>query len=444
VTLTLGPHQVTEAESAEALIREARRLQRRRWRRGAALVTLAVVVAAVVVTSLQGGGPARPRPASHHPPGPPAQRRVNGPSLGLATSYQLTGPNGVAVDRAGDIYFTDGSRVLEVDRATRQLVVVAGTGAVGFSGDGGPGPLATLSGPSGVAVAPNGDVYFQDNNRVRKVSAADGVISTVAGDGRTGRTGPTGADGRTGSTGDGGPALRAPLYFGNPGNGIGGLSDTIAVGPDGDLYLAETGNNEVQKVSLATGVITRAAGPGIHCGPLDGVCLTAPHPCAPVGVAVDSASNVFVATACGSIRERVAATGVTSTIFSTYQNPALAGTGGEHAPTGLAVGNDKTLFVTEAYGRRLLELDLASGRVVLVAGTGVETFPQPGQTAGDGGPASNASFGGPLGAAADGHGNVYVADFFNNAIRMIDGRTGVISTVAGQIPQSPEQQGHCC
>ncbi len=436
MTLTLEP-QATERERAEALIREARRLQRRRWRRGAALVTLAVVVAALVVTSLQGGGPARPRPASHVP-GPSAQRRVNGPSLGLATSYELTGPIGVTVDRDGDIYFTDGNRLLEVDRATQQLQVVAGTGAAGFSGDGGPAPQATLSSPSGVAVAPNGDVYFQDNNRVRKVSAADGVISTVAGDGRTG---PAGDDGHTGSTGDGGPAVRASLDFGSSGSGTGGLSDSIALGPDGYLYMAETGNNEVQKVSLATGVITQAVGPGIHCGALDGICLTAPHPCAPVGVAVDSSSNIFVATACGSIREKVAATGVTSTIFSTHQDPALAGTGGDHDPTGLAVGNDKMLFVTEAYGRRLLELNLATGRVVLVAGTGVETFPQPGQTAGDGGPASNATFGLALGVALDGRGNVYVADFFNNAIRMIDGRTGVISTVAGQIPMSPV---HCC
>ncbi len=431
MTLTLGPRRVTEPGTTEALIREARRLRRRRWRRRAALVTLALVVAAVVVASIRGGDPARPRPSAH-PPGPDGQRRVKGPSLGLATSYQLTGPMGVAVDRGGDLYFTDGNRVLEVDRATQQLEVVAGTGAVGFSGDGGPGPQATLSDPSGVAVAPNGDVYFEDGNRVRKVSAADGVISTVAG------------DGRTGSSGNGGPALKASLDFASPGSGFGGLSDVIALGPGGELYLAETANNEVQKVSLATGVITRAAGPGIHCAPLDRICQTASHPCAPVGVAVDGSSNIFVATACGSIRESVAATGATSTIFSVHQDPVLAGTGGEHDPTGLAVGNDKTLFVTEAYGRRLLELNLVSGRVVLVAGTGVETLPEPGQTAGDGGSASNATFGLALGAAVDGQGNVYVADFFNDAIRMIDRRTGVISTVAGQIPTSPAQQGHCC
>ena len=432
MTLTLGPDQVTQRETTEALIREARRLQRRRWRRGAVLVTLILVVTAVVVTSLQGGGPARPRPTPHRPGPLPAQRRVNGPSLGLATSYQLSGPLSVALDRGGDIYFTDGNRVFEVDRATQQLEVVAGTGAAGFSGDGGPGPLATLSGPSGVAVAPNGDVYFEDGNRVRKVSAADGIISTVAG------------DGRAGSSGNGGPALRASLNFGSPRTAVVGLSDSIALGPDGDLYLAETANNEVQKVSLATGVITMVAGPGIHCAPLDGLCQTASHPCAPVGVAVDRSSNIFVVTGCGSIRERVAATGVTSTIFSTRQSPALAGTGGESDPTGLAVGNDKTLFVTDAFSQRLLELDLASGRVVLAAGTSVQTIPEPGQTAGDGGPASKATFGLALGAAVDSQGNVYVADFFNDAIRLINGRTGVISTVAGQIPTSPEQQGHCC
>ena len=70
-----------------------------------------------------------------------------------------------------------------------------------------------------------------------------------------------------------------------------GLSDSIAVGPDDDLYIAEPANNEVQKVSLATGIISVTAGPGIHCGPLDGICQAASHPCAPVGVAVDSSSN---------------------------------------------------------------------------------------------------------------------------------------------------------
>jgi hypothetical protein len=110
---------------------------------------------------------------------------------------------------------------------------------------------------------------------------------------------------------------------------------------------------------------------------------------------------------------------------------------------GLTVLANRKLLVTEAYGRRLLEIDLSDGKVVLVAGTGAETIPEPHQTAGDGGPASRATFGLALGAAVDRQGDVYVADFFNNAIRMIDARTGVISTIAGHIPTSPAQ-GHCC
>jgi sugar lactone lactonase YvrE len=432
VTLTLGPDQVGEAERTEALIREARRQQRRRQRRWAGMILLVLAVAAtVVVTTDKGGGPVRPRPAGHLSR-PPVQRRVQGPSLGAATAYQLTGPLGVTVDRGGDVYFTDGNRVYVVVRATEQLEVAAGTGARGFSGDGGPASRATLSDPNAVAVAPDGDVYFEDGDRIRKVSAIDGVISTVAG------------NGRAGSGGNGGPARRASLNFGGDQTVVGGMNDSLAVGPNGDLYVAEAGNNEVQKVSAATGIISRAAGPGIHCGPLDGICQTAAHPCAPVGVAVDTSSNLYVATGCGAVRERIAATGVTSTIFSTSHDRSLAGAGSAHDPTGLAIGNDKTLFVIEGFGRRLLELDLASGRVVAVAGTGDETLPQPGQTAGDGGAASSATFGLALAAAVNGLGNIYVADFFNDAIRMIDPHSGVISTVAGQIPTSPQQQGHCC
>ena len=92
----------------------------------------------------------------------------------------------VAVDKIGNLYLTDGSRVLEVDPATRQLLVVAGTGKIGFAGDGHSALEARLSYPRGVAVARNGDVYFADSDRIRMVSATTGIISTVAGNGRIG------------------------------------------------------------------------------------------------------------------------------------------------------------------------------------------------------------------------------------------------------------------
>jgi sugar lactone lactonase YvrE len=362
---------------------------------------------------------------------------VQGPSLGPATSSQLTGPIGVAVNLEGDVYFSDGNRVLEVDHATGQLEVVAGTGAFGFSGDGGPGPQARLSGPAGVAVAPDGDVYFEDGNRIRKVSATTGIISTVAGNGRTGFLASESP------SGNGGPAVRASLILAAPAVGSVGLNDGLAFGPHGYLYLADGGNDEVQKVSLGSGVITRVTGGRAPCAPDDGICTAAVPSCPPVGLAVDGSSDVFVATACGAIREVSGTTGALSTIFSTGAAPALAGKGGDHDPVGLTVLANRKLLVTEAYGRRLLEIDLSDGKVVLVAGTGAETIPEPHQTAGDGGPASRATFGLALGAAVDRQGDVYVADFFNNAIRMIDARTGVISTIAGHIPTSPAQ-GHCC
>jgi hypothetical protein len=429
VTLTVSPRPSRDRHDAEALIEEARRLHRRRQRRWLALGAAAALLTAGLVAASHRGGPphSSPRPPSHLPDQPPpVQRRVQGPSLGPARAYQLTGPIGVAVNREGDVYFSDGNRILEIDHATQELEVIAGTGVAGDSGDGGPGPQAEVNSPAGVAVAPNGDVYFEDGaSRIRMVSASSGIISTVAG------------DGRPGNSGDGGPAIRASLDFVTSGHGVVGLNDVLAFDPRGDLYMADGGNNEVREVSLTTGNIDKVTGGKAHCAPDNGLCLVWVPPCPPVGVAVDRSSDVFVATACGAIREVSGATGAVSTIFSTGHDPALTG------PVGLAVLGNETLLVTEADGRRLLEIDLRDGKPTLEAGTGSETLPEPQQTAGDGGPASKATFGLALGAAVDRQGDVYVADFFNNAIRMIDGHTGVITTIAGQIPTSPAA-GHCC
>lgn len=439
MTLTVAPRQSPDQERAEALIREARRLYRRRWRRRAALVIAVILVAAGLIIAEQGGGTPRSRPSPRLPSLPP-QRRVNGPSLGSATSYQLTGPIGVAVDSGGDVYFTDGARVYEVEQTTGQLLVVAGTGVQGYSGDDGPGSRARLTSPAGIAVAPNGDVYFVDGNRIRKVSAASGIISTVAGNGHPAPSGYV----PSGPTGNGGPAIRASLDFSSPGTGSGGLSNILAIGPGGDLYIADTGYNEVQKVSPTTGIITRVTGSGHHCAPDDGICFATVPPCEPVGVAVDRSSDVFVATACDAVREVSGTTGAISTIFSARQSPALAGSGGELDPVGLALLDNQTLQVAAAYGGKLREINVRSGRVTLVAGTGAETLPEPHQTAGDGGPATKATFGSVAAVALDRQGDTYVADFFNDAIRRIDAHSGVISTVAGEIPTSPAQQGHCC
>jgi streptogramin lyase len=415
---------------AEALIKEARRLHRLRWQRRGALAIVAAVVAASIFALTQGGGPPKP----HHQvirPGSPTTRHLVDPSLGPATSYQLTGPVGVALDGSGNVYFTDGNRVLKIDHTTQQLLVVAGTGASGFSGNGGRALRATLTAPSGITVDSHGNVYFVANNRILKVSTTTGIISTIAG------------TGRIGSGGNGGPAIRASLNLESSGTGAVGLNDSLAIGPHGNLYIADGGNNEIRKVSLATGVISRVAGDGHFGSSADGTIATKTALCGPVGIAVDGSSNVFFSDACGAVREVSHSSGLVSTIFSSQEDPMLTGSGGDHDPVGLATSGNGKLFVSEMEGRRLLEINLGTRQVTLLAGTGVQTIPTANGTAGDGGPASNATFGLPLGVAVDRHGDIFVADFFNNAVRMINAQTGMISTVAGRIPMSPAQ-GHCC
>jgi streptogramin lyase len=428
MTIT-APPKLPDQRAADALIREARRFQRRRWWRRGGIAVAALILTTTVLVWIVGGVPSQSHQSRSNSK-PLSGKQVIFPSLGPAISYPLTGPIGVAVDGKGVVYFTDANRVYRIDRGTHELQLIAGIETSGFSGDRGPGLKARLAGPSGVAVAPNGDVYFVDtmNDRIRMVSTKTGIISTVAG------------DGHIGNGGNGGPATLASLDLKSAGSGSVGLAEYLAIGPHQDLYIADGGNNEIRKVSHATGIITRVAGNGRLGSSGDGKKATQAELCAPVGIAVDKSADIFIATACGAIREVSGTTGLISTVFSARQDPALAGTGGDHDPVGLAIGPNGNLYATEAYGRRLLEIVPSSGRVALVAGTGVETLPSAHPTAGDGSPATKATFGLPLGVAVDHHGNVYVADFFNNAVREIDSQTGLITAIAGQIPQYT----HCC
>lgn len=440
--MLIAPPRPSPSKQPDALIREARQLRRRRWRhRGALGAAMVVVVVAVTVAAGGGGGDGGRR---HHPtdaprtaPAPPAVA-VGGQDLGPATAATLTGPMSVAVGPLGNVYFVDGNRVYEIDHTDQHLLVVAGTGAAGYSGDGGPALTARLDMPSTVAVAPDGDLYVVDGYRVRRIDARTGIITTVAGDGREGMgdvMAGLGGDYATGKVdGDGGPALRARLDLPVPVVGWGG-QPMIAVGPRHDLYLADPGTDEVRKVSLTTGRITRFYGSGQQ--PAVTGSASRLRQCLPTGVAVDHADDVYVLTSCGSIRQ-VSPAGQVTTVLSAGRAAALPGAS---AAGSLAVGDGGTLYLGDLYGRRVMVLDPRDGRVTVVAGTGQQTIPRPGQTAGDGGPARSATFGLVGSVALDGRGDVYVADFFNNAIRRIDARSGIITTVAGQIPTFP---AHCC
>ena len=212
---------------------------------------------------------------------------------------------GVAVDASGNVYVADTDNNLVERFVPRgQLTIVAGNGIAGFSGDGGPANRASLNAPYGVAVDSAGNVYIADtyNSLIRKVSG--GIITTVAG------------NGFESFSGDGGPAVSASLFF----------PQGVAVDSVGNLYIADTNNLRIRRVS--GGTITTVAGNGKAVfsgdgGPATNAAISA------LGVAVDSAGNLYIADLCNNRIRKVAGGTITTIAGNGNGGPGLAR---EHSP----------------------------------------------------------------------------------------------------------------
>jgi uncharacterized protein (TIGR03437 family) len=341
---------------------------------------------------------------------------------GPATSAEVD-PLAVAVDSAGSVYIADAHRIREV--ANGVINTIAGNGTPGYSGDGGLSTNAQLSSPTGVAVDSNGNVYIADSysNHIRKVSG--GVITTVAG------------NGGEGFSGDNGPATSAML---NQPRGV-------AVDSAGSVYVADTFNNVIRKIS--NGVITTVAGGGTQLG--DNGPATSAQLSSPLAVAVDSAGNLYIADYAHS-RIRKVANGVITTVagngtqgYSGDNGPATAAelrtplgvavdssgnlyfvdlnnslrkvsngvittvSTGFDFPQGVAVDSAGNVYVADNGG---FISKVANGALTVIAGGGITSF-------GDGGPATSAHLYNPQGLALDSAGKVYVADTVNNRIRLL-------------------------
>ncbi|PWT79826.1 MAG: hypothetical protein C5B57_13210 [Blastocatellia bacterium] len=190
---------------------------------------------------------------------------------GPATQAQLDTPDGVAIAPDGDLIVADShnDRVRRVDRVTRVITTIAGSGENGYDGDDKPATEAALNTPNAVWATPNGDIYIADtfNHRIRLIDHVTGFIHTVAGDGEPGGTGPLG---------DGGPATSAHLF----------MPSDVAVAPNGDIYIADMHHNRIRKVDAATHIITTVAGNGTFGSGGDDGPATSASLAGPAGIAL--------------------------------------------------------------------------------------------------------------------------------------------------------------
>jgi len=244
-----------------------------------------------------------------------------------------------------------------------------------------PGASVSLNQIGGVAVDAAGNVFLSlpQYAAVMRLDAATGILTRVAG------------NATNGFSGDNGPAINAQLYAPN----------ALALDPAGNLYIADTGNARIRKVS--NGIITTVAGTGVS-----GAAMSYPN-----AIAVDAAGNLYISDGSGGIHK------VTNGVIA-----SVAGAQGYFA--GVAVDTAGNLYLLDALTPRVLKV--SNGVATTFAGNGTYGF------SGDNGPATDAQLGGdtedggPSGIAVDSMGNVYIADTYNSCIRKVS--NGVITTVA--------------
>ncbi len=319
---------------------------------------------------------------------------------GAATQAQLDSPVGLALDGAGTLYIADevNQRLREVAKATQDIITVAGNGTAGYSGDNAAGTSAELNNPMGVTVDSAGNFYIADsaNNVIRKVTPGD-QISTVAGSNALG----------AGFSGDTGAPLSAQL------NG----PSAVALDAAGNLYIADTGNNRIRKVNFATNVITTVAGSGGTTYSGDGLPATDAALNAPRGLAFDAAGNLYIA---DSGNQAVRMVSAATQIISTFAGTGVLGFSGDggqatkaqlNYPLGVALDSAGNLYIADSQNFRIRKV--VSGTITTIAGTG-----QPGY-GGDGLYSTSSLFTFPASVLVDPSGNVYVGDTGNNVVRLL-------------------------
>ncbi len=333
------------------------------------------------------------------------------------------------------------------------ISTIAGTGTGSFSGDGGQASSATIYDACGIAIDSSGNVFFSDrgNQRVRKITSSTGIITTYAG------------TGLATYGGDGGSATSASLNYPH------GLSidtsgtkyasiervyvDSLLHYSLGNIYIADSYNNRVRKVTAATSFISTIAGTGSGSYSGDNGAATSAAIQRPTGIAVDSsgmnatnslkfyliflifAGNVYIAEYLNNrVRKVTAATNVITTIAGTgiggYNGDGGQATAAAIAnPHGMNLDNSLNVYFGDCCGgyNVIRKITVATGIISTVAGTGSAS----GGYNGDNIQATAASLNNPHDVLVDGSGNLYISDFYNYRIRKVTISTGVITTIVG-------------
>jgi uncharacterized protein (TIGR03437 family) len=296
-------------------------------------------------------------------------------------------------------------------QAPGSIQTIAGTGSATFSGDGGPATQASINIAVDVFADHAGNLFIADqfNHRIRKI-APNGTISTVAG------------NGIPGFAGDGGPATTAEI---NTPTGV--CEDA-----NGNLYIADVGNQRIRKVDTA-GIITTIAGTGVQGYGGDGGPATGATFYNAVRVEVDPAGNILLAGQSKHRVRRITPGGIITTIagngVGTPATGAFSGDGGPataaslNNPTALTVDGAGVIYVADQFNQRIRKIAL-DGTITTIAGTGAAAF------SGDGGPATAASLNYPGSITVDAAGNLYFNDDVNYRTRRI-ATDGTITTIAG-------------
>ena len=342
----------------------------------------------------------------------------------------LNRPTRIVADSIGNLFIADtySHRIRRIDAKTGTITTIAGTGRQGFDGDNGPALAARLAYPLSLALSSKGTLFFLDlgNQRVRQINLKSGIISTVAG------------NGRRGFSGDNGPAQAASLS-------VGGLfsdfqkSGGIAVDQAENLFIADRENQRIRRVDAESGIIKTIVGTGIVEFSGDGGPASQADIFLPTNVAIDPNGNLFIA---DSGNNRIRRVDARTNIITTVAGNGAPGSRGDGGPAleaateadSVVLDQSGNLFILEQFPRRIRRVDNISNTITTIAGNG-----NPGsQDSENGQNATQVGLGVKIdgGMNVDENGDILIVEPELNRIRKVVVQTGTIfSLIETQLDQ---------